>query len=234
MIRRLDRLSTFYKELPFTDEKLDSGPRYFYINGLYEYGDAIVYFGMIRDLKPKRILEIGSGYSSALAMDTNDRFFNRAIDLTFIEPYPETLLRVIGDDSFYNKKLIQSKVQDVPTSTFQKLERNDILFIDSSHVAKMASDVNDYLFRILPDLQSGVVIHIHDVLYPFEYWPVWIDEQNRSWNEAYALRAFLQYNHAFRIIYFNDFVFRKHKSLLTDKMPLCMRNAGASIWLEKV
>lgn len=228
-----EHISSFYKELPFAAEK-SSSLRYFYQNGAYEYGDAATYFGMIRYLQPKRIIEIGSGYSSCLAMDTNDRFFNRRIDLTFIEPYPETLLSLLREDDPYRNRLIRSKVQDVPTSVFQTLQPNDILFIDSSHVAKMASDVNDYIFRILPALNPGVVIHIHDIPYPFEYASDWIDKENRSWNEAYLLRAFLQFNTSFKVIYFNHYMYRRYPDLLRQKMPMCLINCGASIWLKRI
>jgi hypothetical protein len=233
MLRQLDRLSGLCREIPFHARQTPA-LRYFYENSFYGYGDAAVYFGMICDLRPKRIIEIGSGFSSALAMDTNDRFFERAIDLTFIEPYPETLLKFIGSDRFYAAKLIQKKLQDVPVSLFGTLEENDILFIDSSHVAKMASDVNHYFLRVLPALAAGVVIHIHDIPYPFEYFSDWIDKENRSWNEAYMLRSFLQYNSAFQVIYFNHYMFRKHIDSVREKMPICLLNCGASIWLRKV
>jgi hypothetical protein len=88
--------------------------------------------------------------------------------------------------------------------------------------------------RILPALVAGVVIHIHDIPYPFEYSAHWIDKENRSWNEAYMLRSFLQYNREFRIGYFNHYMFRKHQRLLGEKMPICLLNCGGSIWLEKV
>jgi hypothetical protein len=233
IVASLERISAFYHELPFPENKTD-GIRYFYKNGAFEHGDAVTYFGMIRDFRPKRIIEVGSGYSSCVAMDTNDRFFDRKINLTFIEPYPDLLQKLIGGDTFYSQKIVASKVQDVPTSMFETLEHGDILFIDSSHVAKMASDVNDYFFRILPVLARGVIIHIHDILYPFEYPDAWITHENRSWNEAYLLRAFLQYNTAFRVIYYNNYVRRRHSELLQKKMPICLENGGGSIWLKKV
>jgi hypothetical protein len=133
----------------------------------------------------------------------------------------------------YQSSLRCEALQDVPTSFFRELSENDILFIDSSHVAKTGSDVNDYFFRILPALNPGVIVHIHDIPYPFEYPPDWIIKDERSWNEAYVLRAFLQYNSSFKIIYFNHFMYRRFAGLFEEHMPLCLKNCGASIWLEK-
>ena len=232
ILATLNRISCNYPEMPFSDQKI-RGLRYHFRNGAFEQGDGTVYFCMLRDISPKRVIEVGSGFSSCLIMDTNDRFFNRGIEVKFIEPYPETFNRLTVGDSYYRERLICSPIQDVPTSVFQTLTAGDILFIDSTHVGKMGSDVNDYLFRILPRLAAGVLIHIHDIPYPFEYPSDWIRKENRSWNEAYLLRAFLQFNPVFRVIYFNHYVYKVHRDLLAEKMPKCLENPGASIWIEK-
>ena len=101
-------------------------------------------------------------------------------------------------------------------------------------MAKVASDVNDCFFRILPALRPGVVIHFHDIGYPFEYPPEWVLKDRRSWNEAFLLRAFLQYNDRYRVFYFNHFVQRRFERVLGDRMPLCLKNCGAGIWLRKL
>ena len=232
MLRLLHSISAYYKDLPFPQQQ-SSEWRYHFENPAFCYGDASVYFGMLRHFRPKRVIEIGSGYSSCLAMDTNDHFLDKTTKLSFIDPYPQILFNLIGEDPEYRKNVIVSKLQDVPTHTFRELQAGDFLFIDSSHIAKMGSDVNDYLFRILPCLNEGVIIQIHDIQYPFEYGSEWIDQENRSWNEAYALRAFLQFNQSFRILYFNHYVFLKFRDLLQKLMPNCVQNCGASIWIEK-
>jgi hypothetical protein len=209
------------------------GLRFYLQNPAFSFGDAVAYFGILLDRQPRRVIEVGSGHSSCLLMDTNDKFFGRSIDFKMIEPYPDALRQLLDQSDPYLGNLIAADLQDVPTSTFARLQRGDILFIDSSHVGKMGSDVNDYLFRVLPALNAGVLIQIHDVPYPFEYGSQWIDEENRSWNEAYLLRAFLQYNAAFRIIYFSNYMVRLHPNLIIDHLPMAMLNGGASIWLEK-
>ncbi|MGB5429583.1 class I SAM-dependent methyltransferase, partial [Eudoraea sp.] len=163
----LKEFSKYYPEMPFRDEKSDN-QRYCFNNGAYAYTDAIVLYSFIRHFKPKRIMEIGSGHSSAVMLDTREAFVND-INLTFIEPYPKYLYGLIKDNDRDKCKVLETKVQNVQITEFQKLQRNDILFIDSSHVSKTGSDVNYEIFKILPTLNSGVIIHFHDVFYPFEY-----------------------------------------------------------------
>ena len=135
-------------------------------------------------------------------MDTNDHFLNGEVELTIIDPDPSVLLSRLSEMDPYRSIIQQSPLQDAALSLFTSLEENDILFIDSSHVAKTGSDVSDYLFRILPALAPSVLIHIHDIFFPFEW-------GNRSWNEAYLLRAVLQYGNAFKILFWNDFIYTR-------------------------
>lgn len=228
----LSRFAGHYGSLDFPEQKTP-GRRYYYRNPAFSFGDAIALFGTLMEYRPKRVIEVGSGFSSCVMMDTNDHHLGRHIDLTFIEPYPETLLAQLEPCDPYRRSLIRKQLQNVPLEVFQKLEANDILFIDSSHVAKTGSDVLDLFFRVLPALRPGVLIHVHDIPYPFEYSPDWISVERRSWNEAYFLRAFLQYNKAFDVIYFGHFVYRHFQKELAERMPLCLQNCGASIWLRK-
>jgi len=117
---------------------------------------------------------------------------------------------------------------------FEQLDENDIFFLDSSHVSKTGSDVNYLIFEILPALKPGVLVHIHDILYPFEYPEEWVLKERRSWNESYLLRAFLQYNSAFEIVYWNNFVWHRMHEELGGLMPLCLENEGGSIWLRRM
>src|SRR6185295_14291779 len=118
-----------------------------------------------------------------------------------IEPYPDLVKRLLRPDDFDRVQFIRSLVQDVPLKIFDVLEANDILFIDSSHVCKVGSDVYHELFRILPRLRPGVIIHFHDIFWPFEYPEDWLRE-GRAWNELYLMRAFLQHNEAYEILLF--------------------------------
>jgi predicted O-methyltransferase YrrM len=227
-----EQLARHYPLFPFP-RKPQAGFSFFYDNPEYGANDAVTLFSILLEYRPRRVIEVGSGYSSCLILDTIDRFFDGKLQLTLIDPALEEIrLRIpFGDTG--GAELIPAKLQDVPVSVFEGLRENDILFLDSSHVAKTASDVNYYLFEILPALAPGVLIHIHDILHPFEYPEQWVLEEKRSWNEVYAVRAFLQYNREFPILYWTSFATRIFPEKLWALMPLTQENPGGSLWLRK-
>lgn len=230
-LRLFDKLRDFYAEQPFSAQP--TGMRYWFENPAYSYSDALLLYCLIRYLRPQRIIEVGSGYSSAAMLDTNELNFENSIACTFIEPQPELLRSLLKEGDEERINLLAQPLQEVETRIFTELQANDILFIDSSHVAKIDSDVNHLFFRILPALASGVYIHFHDVFYPFEYPLDWVYE-GRAWNEAYMLRAFLQYNSEFQIQLCNTFIDWFHKEKYLRDMPLVQKNTGGSIWLKKL
>ncbi len=225
------KFKKYYDELPFSETKTKN-LRYYFENNFYSYSDAIFLYSMIRHAKPDTIIEIGSGYSSCVTLDTNELFFDNSINIIFIEPYPERLLSLIKEADKEKITLIPKGLQDIELNKFESLQPNDILFVDSTHVSKINSDVNYIFFEILPSLSSGVFIHFHDVIYPFEYPKEWIYE-GRAWNESYILHSFLQFNNKFRIVFFNTFLENFHEDLFRIEMPLCMKNKGGSIWIQK-
>ncbi len=205
-------------------------------NIYYQYYDGINLFCFIRLYKPKRIIEIGSGYSSCLMMDVNRQYFNNKIDLTFIDPNTQRLLSLIQSSS--QVQLIKNNIQDIDITLFDTLRENDFLFIDSSHISKMDSDLNYILFKILPKLNKGVLIHFHDIVFPFEY-PQKIIDQKYAWNETYFLRAFLMYNHSFSIEFMNSFLARTEEKLFNDTFKVFPdfsdfdSNFEGSVWIRK-
>jgi len=208
--------------------------RFYFDNPFFGPHDASALFSMLLAFRPKRVIEVGCGHSSCLLLDTNEMFFHNAIQLTLIDPSLEDVRSLFGYKGAGTAHLYAQKLQDVPLSVFEALEANDILFLDSSHVCKTGSDVNRYVFHILPLLKPGVLIHIHDILYPFEYPESWVIEERRSWNEAYVVRAFLQYNASFEIVYWTNFVWHHFQDDLRTLMPLCIENEGGSLWLRRV
>ncbi|OGF67059.1 MAG: hypothetical protein A2Y62_10975 [Candidatus Fischerbacteria bacterium RBG_13_37_8] len=231
-LQLLENLGKYYCDLPFTNKSAD-GLRYYYDNLSYSYSDAILLFCMIRYLKPQRIIEVGSGYTSCLMLDTNEKFFNNSIDLTFIEPYPQVLESLVQPDELSAMNLIKVRLQDIDLSVFDKLERSDILFIDSSHVVKCGSDLRYLFSEVLSSLRPGVVIHFHDIFYPFEMLAEWLKE-GRYWNENYFLATFLQHNSCFKIILFSDYLHKKYPDWFKKNMPLCLKCRGGNIWLQKM
>ena len=123
--------------------------------------DATTLFSMIMHLKPKRIIEVGSGYSSALMLDTNRIYFNNSIDIKCIEPYPDRLLSLLKDQDKSSVQIYESFIQDMDLALFRQMDENDILFIDSSHISKVLSDVNFIIFEIFPQLKKNVYIMLN-------------------------------------------------------------------------
>ena len=230
MLRTMERLARHRSLFPFPREAGEEF-RFYWDNPFFGCHDASVYFSMLLEFRPRRVVEVGCGFSSRLLLDTRDRFGNAEMEITLIDPQLETML---ADLRAARAELLNSKLQDTPLALFERLEENDILFLDSSHVSKTGSDVNFYLFEILPRLRSGVLIHIHDILYPFEYLEEWVLDEKRSWNEAYAVRAFLEYNSDFEILYWNNYAFHRLHENLRELMPLCLGNEGGSLWLRRV
>ena len=228
----LDSFEAFYHELPFADEKKD-GFRYYYKNDFYSYSDAIFLYCMIRKLKPKKIIEVGSGFSSGVTLDTNESFMGNSINCIFIEPYPERLKSLLKDSDKKSVLIHKKRLQEIPIDVFLELDENDILFIDSTHVSKFNSDVNYIFHKILPVLNNGVHIHFHDIFYPFEYPLEWL-LQGRAWNEQYVLRAFLEYNDSFKIVLFNTYLESMYEEKIRNRFPLLYKNTGGSIWLKKM
>ena len=227
----LNEYANFYPDLPFPEKRIP-GHRYYYDNGWFSYSDAIFLYSFLRRYQPKRIVEVGSGFSSAVMLDTIESCFPYRPDITFIEPYPERLLGLLKDGDIARVKLIDRKIQQVPSEVLLALESGDLLFIDSSHVVKCGSDLLLLMFEILPRLQPGVVVHFHDVFYPFDYPTEWLME-GKYWNENYFLRAFLSYNSEWSIKFFNTYVHFMYSDLIKEKMPLCAKNSGGSIYIQR-
>ena len=231
-LRLLDEFTGYYREQPFHAAR-QPGLRYHFENENYSYSDAIFHYCMLRHLRPRRFIEVGSGFSSAVTLDTDELFLGNSLACTFIDPHPELLLSLIKEEDKPRIEIVGRKVQDVDPRLFDGLGDGDVLFVDSTHVAKTLSDVNHLFFEVLPRLRAGVAVHLHDVFYPFVYPKDW-ELERRAWNEAYLLRAFLQYNDTFRVYFCNTFLEYFHDARFKRELPLCMKNTGGSIWLRKV
>lgn len=228
----LKKLSTYYESFNYSEKSIPLH-RFHLGQEWFCHGDALILFCMMRHLRPKTVIEAGSGFSSALMLDTDQAFNEMQAKFIFIDPYPARLHSLLLPDDLSRCEIIQDKLQNINIALFQDLQANDILFIDSSHVSKFASDVNFLLFEIIPILKIGVIIHFHDVIWPFEYPIDWIIK-GRAWNEAYLLRAFLQYNKNFEILMFNSYIGYVYREFLKVEMPLFLKNTGGSLWIRKV
>lgn len=226
----LDELAPLVADVPFSEEERP-GLRYRFDNFSYAYGDGLFLHLMLRWLQPKRLIEVGSGHSSACALDTAERHLDRT-RMTFIEPYDELLRSLLRPGDEERVEILSSAVQDVGVERFSELERGDLLLIDSTHVSKLGSDVNHLLFEVLPRLAPGVVVHVHDIFPGFEYPWEW-HEEGRVWTEAYLLRAFLQFNSAFEVLLWPPLVAAVAPEQLVERFPMAARNPGGSIYLRR-
>ena len=166
----LKALKPYTAGISYPVQKPDNETTYFYENDQYPVLDAQFLYAALCHYKPKRVFEVGSGFSSLITADVNRRILNNAIDFRCLEPYPRQFL-IDGVDGI--TELVQTKIEDMDLSYFDVLEENDILFIDSTHVSKVGSDVNYLFFEVIPRLKKGVIVHIHDIFLPDEYPKEW-------------------------------------------------------------
>ena len=228
----------FARHMPAFDypERRDEGAeptQFFTQNPAFSWLDARTLFVLLNEWRPRRLIEVGSGFSTLLAADVNRRFLGDACEITCIEPYPLPFLQagVAGVS-----RLLEEKVQNVALAEFAALQSGDILFIDSSHVAKTDSDVNYLYFEVLPRLKAGVRVHIHDIFLPHDYPRDWVITENRSWNEQYLLRALLMHSNGFRVVFGCSYAFWRFPELVRAALahPKGHAFAGGSFWMERV
>lgn len=227
----LNRFQTFYHDLPFSENR-DRQCRFYYDQNFFSYADAIFLYSFLRHTQPKRIIEVGSGFSSAVILDTAERFLPSPPEITLIDPDPRRLKKLLRRHDKKRIQIIKKRVQDVPIPAFTALSAGDLLFIDSSHILKCGSDVHFLIFNILPRLPGGIFVHFHDVFYPFEYPAEWLLE-GRYWNESYFLRAFLSHNSEWTIYFFSTYISRVFRDFLKNEMPLCLKNIGGSLYIQR-
>jgi len=227
LLKKLSKYSDEIKDIPRKPAK--NKKQYYFENEFFPALDGVVYYSMIRKFLPKRIIEVGSGFSTMIASQAAKK--NKITKITSIEPNPNKILES-GLANF--DKLIPSNVQNIPISTFQKLQKNDILFIDSSHVSTIGSDVNYLFLHVIPELRPGVIIQVHDFFFPFEYPKEWI-RRKLFWNEMYLVWAFLIGNKDYEILLSNFFLFMKHNSTVNKLFPFIKDVPGGagSLWLRK-
>jgi predicted O-methyltransferase YrrM len=204
--------------------------KYYLGNGAFDEGDAELYYLMIRNKSPRRIIEIGSGHSTRvahLALQKN-REMGIATEMTCIEPYENPWLEQIP-----LVKIIRCRIEETDPALFSTLEAGDILFIDTSHVIRPENDVLHIYFEILPLIQPGVIIHIHDIFTPRHYPKSWTHQEFRMWNEQYLLEALLMSSNRYKIIFalnhLKKEVPEQVQQVLMHVTPTCN---PSSIWLE--
>jgi hypothetical protein len=228
----LRELAPFTTEIDYPDVRPADTTCYYYCNDQYPVLDAEFLYAALCYFRPKAMIEVGSGFSSLIIADVNRRVLGGALDFSCIEPYPRQFL-IDGVKGI--SRLVQQKVEDVDLSFFDRLNAGDMLIIDSSHVSKVGSDVNYLFFEVLPRLRQGVMVHLHDIFLPDEYPKEWVIDQGRNWNEQYLLRAFLQYNSRWEVMWAAHFMGTRHTTSVQATFPRYPHlGSGGSLWMRRV
>ena len=234
--RHFPKFRDEYEQIPI--KPTGEGGGFHLNNRLFDGTDALVAYCMVRQFQPRLIIEIGSGLSSLLLAQAAAR--NSSSNLTCIEPFPRELVRK-GFPGL--RSLIEKKVQDIDVEFFSQLESRDLLFIDSSHTVKVGGDVNYLFLEVLPRLNPGVIVHVHDIFLPFEYRRDWVMDEFRFWGEQYLLQAFLTFNSEFEVLMANRYL--AHRYLedlkaafpnlgnLKAALPNSVRWGGGSFWMRR-
>ena len=216
-----------YERFPI---KPTGDPSQFYLdNHLFDGADALVAYCMVRQFQPELIVEVGSGYSS-LILGEAAAHSDSPPALTCIEPFPREFLR----EGFPGlRSLIEKRVQDIDLEFFSQLGSGDVLFIDSSHTVKIGGDVNYLFLEVLPRLKPGVIVHVHDIFFPFDYRRDWVMEEFRFWTEQYLLQAFLTFNSEFEVLMSNSYLSHYHERELKAAFPTLPSCGGGSFWMRR-
>lgn len=229
LLRELQRLDP----LPFPDAPTGDPTEYHTANPNFSALDAWTLQAMLRHLRPRRVIEVGSGWSSLVTARVNRECLGGAVDVTCIEPYPPDFLTAGAVDGI--ARLVVSPVQDVPVARFRELEAGDVLFIDTAHVIKTGGDVQYLFHEVIPRVRPGVVIHVHDIFLPWEYPQEWV-LGGRGWNEQYLLQSFLSFNDAFEVVLGVAWLAHHHRELLVAGLPggaAAMGDGGGSFWMRR-
>jgi hypothetical protein len=229
-LETLKRIGAAAASQPWGDQPQD-GLRYGFDNPNFGPGESLVLLGMFRDSAPRKVIEIGAGWSTRAILDVRDLLLGGKLDVTTIEPDASTVISDLVSDP--GLEVIEAAVQDTGLGRFLALEAGDVLFVDSSHVVKFGSDVQFVLNEVLPRLATGVRVHFHDVMYPFEYPLEWV-RQGRNWNEAYALRAFLTFNSAYMIDLFAAYLWAVAPERAAPHLPQAASSPGSSLWVRRL
>jgi len=224
---------TFSQELLDIPQEKPETLQFYLNNGAFGPGDAEYWYQIIRAVKPKRIFEVGSGNSTLMAIKAiiknQGEAPNYKCEHICIEPYEMPWLEEAG------VSVIRKKIEDVELSFFSQLQENDILFIDSSHIIRPQGDVLFEYLELLPSLNKGVIVHVHDIFSPKNYLKQWLQDEVRFWNEQYLLEAFLSHNSSWKIIGALNFLHHNYSKELNSVAPFLLpEQEPGSFFIQKI
>jgi Methyltransferase domain len=201
-------------------------------NPSYSLLDATVAYGMVRWLRPRLIVELGSGHSTLVTAQAGMRNQSEGnpFRLEVFDPFPSAMTE--GLPGLH--ALHRTPAQEVPVTVFEELGDGDVLFVDTTHTVKIGSEVNVVVLEVLPRLRPGVVVHFHDIFLPFEYPRRWMEDFALYWNEQYLIQAFLAHNESWEVLVAAQALSRMRRQELTDLVgPAVAGYDAASFWMRR-
>jgi hypothetical protein len=213
--------------------------------------EAQLYWSMIVHHRPKKILEIGAGWSTKLAANAV-RFLSSLGDglqipvLEAVDPYAtgyfdgsvkiRNEMQDLGEAFPGFSHLVKVRVQDVDLHLFDALVENDILFIDSTHCVFFGSDVIHLILEVLPRIARGVLVHFHDIFIPFPYSCSHLRDRT-FWNEQYLLQAFLTHNDQWEVMwaetYMEAYHPHEHGKMKPQEEGFSGYSGKSSFWIRR-
>jgi len=209
----------------------------------FAFSDAAILHCLIRQNKPKRVIEVGSGGSSMVisaALRLNDQDTpSYPCEYTIIDPYPVGSVK--SKLLFGISHLIEERMELTDISIYDQLQENDILFIDGSHTVRIGGDVNFAILDVLPRLKPGVRVHFHDIPIPYEYPKIYYTgrpEFRVFWTESYLLQAFLACNNRFELLLALNYFHSEHSEQLRLAFPQYDPSihtyTGSGFWIRRI
>lgn len=199
------------------------------LNGSFGPVDAELLYATVREVRPRRVIEVGSGNSTrviSLALARNARDDGSPAEFLSIDPAgPSNVSRALA-----------ARVETLPLDTFASLAANDILFIDSPHVVTLGGAVAYLFLEVIPRLAPGVWIHVHDIFLPAAYPKEWVTRDYRFYTEQLLLQAFLAFNSAFQVELMASYLHLTHPAQLSAAIPSydSRRDVPGSFWMRRV
>ena len=226
-------LAPFIAEFDFPLHDPGLPGSFFVLNENFEAVDSELLYSIVRAMRPARVIELGSGYSTLLinlACQRNARAGVRTTHEVF-DPYPRSH---ITGRLRHPTRLVPTRATDLPLEVFIELGERDILFIDTTHTVKLGSEVNFVILDVLPRLRPGVLVHFHDIFLPWEYPQQWFTEWEMFLAEQYLLQAFLAYNRQFEILIPAQLLSREYPDRLRSVIPsFGPASSPGSMWLRR-
>lgn len=217
-------------KLSFAGEANEALADFDYDNPNFSRIDALVLYSMLRHLRPERVYEIGSGFSTRVAAAALARNGNCQRHLC-IEPFEMPWLEQTGAE------VLRQRIEHVSLDLFDTLKAGDVLFIDSSHAIRPQGDVVREYLQILPALPPGVIVHIHDVYTPHDLHPYLVLDQRKIWDEQYLMEALLSGGDRFEVMLANYWICRQHPEAFAHVVPghtSPPERDGCSFWMRRI